>query len=72
MFPSHALYVAQSYSAFQNGLWAEKAGPRYAEKSCSVFKGHPPTQATLGQPIARVGGATGEIPRSLATLALRK
>ena len=49
----------------------KKLGPFYAEKSWSVYKGHPPTQATLGQPIARVAGATGEIPRSLATLAPR-
>lgn len=49
----------------------QKLGPVYAEKSCSVYKGHPPTQATLGQPIARVAGPTGEIPRSLATLAPR-
>ena len=49
----------------------QKLGPVYAEKSCSVYKGHPPTQATLGQPIARVAGATGEIPRSLASLAPR-
>ena len=72
MLPSHAQYVAQSYSAFQDGLWAAKARPRYAEKRCSVHKGHPPTQATLGQPIVRVVGATGEIPHSLATLAPRK
>ena len=39
----------------------QKLGPVYAEKSCSVYKGHPPTQATLGQPIASVAGATGEI-----------
>ena len=43
----------------------QKLGPVYAEKSCSLYKGHPPTQSTLGQPIARVAGATGEILAAL-------
>lgn len=43
-------YVMQSRTSFQMACDRQTLGPVYMEKSCSGWKGHSPTRATLAKP----------------------